>query len=113
FALRIRRLLLSLLPVVQGLLAFGLGRSHLLELLPLGVRSCLRLLLTCADEVELQGRGLGRILGPARRPGPRLGNVAACQQPVRWPAAPVPFGGALKVAGVLAQPLEVGIESRD
>src|SRR5262249_24154111 len=48
----------------------------------------------------------------SRRPSLCLGNIVAGQQPVRWPTTPIPLARALKVAGVLAQAFEVGIESR-
>jgi hypothetical protein len=75
--LRIRRLLQRLFGLMQCLLALGLGFGHHLELLALGVRSCLRLLFARADKVEVQGRRLGCILGPSRRPGFCLGNIVA------------------------------------
>ena len=84
-----------------------------LKLLPLLAQSRLRLLFARADEVELQGCGLGRTLRPTRRPSLRRVDVVARQQAVRRPAARVPLDCALKVAGMLTQPIEVGVESGD
>src|SRR5262249_933058 len=57
--------------------------------------------------------GSGALLGRTRHPRLCLGNIVPGQQPVRWTATPVPLDGALKIAGVLAQPLEVGVQRRD
>ena len=76
-ALRIRGLLQRRFALVQCSLALGLGRSHRLELLALGAQSRLRLVFTCADEVEVQGRELRRSLGPTRRPDLGLGDIIA------------------------------------
>ena len=64
------------------------------------------------DEIELQFGRLGRVLGPARRPGLRRRDVGTGQKPVRRPAARIPLGRALQIARVLAQPVEIGVERR-
>ena len=76
-ALRIRSLLERLFAVVQRCLTRGLGGSHRLKLLALLAQSRLRLLFARADELEVQGRGLGRTFGPTCRPGLRLEDIVA------------------------------------
>jgi hypothetical protein len=70
----------------------------------------LRPLFTRADEVEVQGRGL-RIHGLTGRPGFRLGNIVAEQQSVRRSTALVPLRCTLKVTCVIANPINVSVES--
>src|SRR6516162_5426300 len=98
---------------MQGLLALGLGGGYRFKLLVLLARPRLRLLFARADEIEMEGGRLGRTLRPARGPGLGLNNIVAEQQPVRRSTARVPLGRALKVAGVLSQPCEVGVERSD
>src|SRR5262249_10544674 len=113
FLLRIRSLLDRLFAVAQRCLFGGLSGSDLLELLALLAQSRCRLFFACTDEVEVQGCGLGRTLGPTRHPSLGLGYIVSRQQPVCWSATRVPLHCALKVAGVLAQPNEIGVQSLD
>src|SRR5262249_39326906 len=108
-----RPFVLRLFGFMQGRLALRLGGCHRFKLLALLAQSRLRLFFACADEVELQVCGLGRTLRPTRRPGISLKNIVARQQPVRWSSARLPLDCTLKVAGVLAQPIEVSVESGD
>src|SRR5262249_58653710 len=73
----------------------------------------LGLLFARAEEVQVKGCWLGCPLGPARGPVFCLNNITAEQQPVCWPAAAVPLGRALKVAGVFAQPIKIGVKTCD
>ena len=95
-------------PERRGLL--GLGQGNGLDLLALGPDAGLVLPLARPDEIELQSAGLRHVLGPLRHPGPRLGKVAARQQPAGPPAARLPMGRPLGEPGVRAQPVDVGVE---
>src|SRR5262249_25521092 len=85
----------------------------LLEPTPLLALALTLEVLAGANKVEVQLRRLRRVLRPACRPRFGRCDIIARQQPIRWPATPVPLDRAMKVAGVLAQPIEIGVESRD
>ena len=107
------RLLHSGFRFTQRLFAIRLRGSHGCELLALGAYPRVRLLFARADEVELEGRGVGRGFGPARRPRFGLPDIVAEQQPVRRPPGLVPLERALEIAGMLPKPVEIGMERPD
>jgi hypothetical protein len=76
-ALCLRSLLERFLGVVQSFLTLSLSCGHCIKLLALLAQSRCRHLFACADEVEVQGRGLGRTLRPTRHPSLGLGYIVS------------------------------------
>ena len=70
-----RSFALRLFGVVQSFLSLSLSCGHCIELLALLAQSRRRLLFARADEIDVQGRGLGRTLRPTRRPSLRFEDI--------------------------------------
>src|SRR5262249_39792517 len=72
-----RPFVLRLFGLMQRFLSRGLSGSDRLKLLALLAQSRLSLPFARADEVELQGRGLGRTLRPTRHPSLGRGYIVS------------------------------------